>query len=186
VNHAVVAFLIVSAARPWPSLLLDKPVIGSTGLIRLDVADARDFLDQQYGTAIAGAGTATAMRCIGRGAAEQDSILPENSRSKQGRYLTSFSAAEEFRRSPCGDVACDLSAGPWSGIIASHNTFNSESATRLSFIRSWRIAKETNSAVSRLALTRRAVRHSSRAARTECNRCSELATSVFSVTALAR
>jgi hypothetical protein len=148
-------------ALPWPSLMSE-----SAGVIRLHVADARDFLDQQYGTATARAGTAGA-------------TLP--------CYLTSFSKVGGRRRWPCGKIgACDLSAGPSSGIIVSHNAFNSESAIRLSFIRSWRIATDTNDAVSWSVLAMRTARHSSRVARTECNRCSELATGVFSVTELTR
>jgi hypothetical protein len=120
---------------------LAEPVIGKRRVIRPDVADARDFLDQLYGTA-------GATRRV-------EQAAPGNSRSTPDRYLTSFSRAEEVRRWACGDIAtCDFSAptgfsaGPWSAIIASHNTFNSESAIRLSLIRSWRIAKETNCAVS--------------------------------------
>jgi hypothetical protein len=99
-------------------------------------------------------------------------------------YLTSFSSGRW--RSCANFGVCDLCGGAVSGTIASHNAFNSESATRLSFIRSSRMATDTNCAVSRLPLSIKAVRHSSRVANTECNRCSELATSVFSGTELTR
>ena len=90
------------------------------------------------------------------------------------------------RRCGCGDFGCcDPSAAASSGNIASHNAFNSESVIRWSFIRSSRIATDTNSAASR-SLPSRAARHCSRVARTERNRSSELATGVFSVTQLAR
>ena len=91
------------------------------------------------------------------------------------------------RRWLCGDRgSCGLPVGASSGNIASHNAFSSESEIRLIFIRSSRIATDTNWAVSRLALSRRPARHCSSVARIECNRCSELATSVSSVTELAR
>jgi hypothetical protein len=154
-----------------------------TGLIRPDVADARksaiapaiagDFLDQQCGIAPAQAGSAGATLWMAEAA------------GWIGCYFTSFSRGR--RRWACCDFACcDLSAGASSGNIASHKALKSESAIRLSFIRSSRTATETNSAVSRSLLWMRASRHSSRVARIERNRASELATSVFSVTELAR
>jgi hypothetical protein len=169
---------IIFGSRPWPSLTSE-----STGLIRPDVADARkcaiapaivgDFLDQQCGIPTARAGGPAA------------TLTDRKPRAGCGCYLTSLSRGR--RRWPCGDFgSCDLSAGASSGNIASHKAFNSESATRLSFIRSSRIATDTNRAVSRLPLSMRTARHSSRVARTECNRSSELATSVVSVTELAR
>ena len=158
---------------------------GSTGLIRPDVADAPksaialaiagDFLDQQCGIAPAQAGSAAATLRIGEAAGWIG----------LGCYFTSLSSGR--RRWACGDfTCCNLSAGASSGNIASHKAFNSESAIRLSFIRSSRIATETNSAVWRSLLSMRAARHSSRVARIEFNRSSELATSVFSVSELAR
>jgi len=116
----------------------------------------------------------------------QDWTYPAHDRpGKSPRcYWTSFSKGR--RRWPCGDFGCcDLSAAASSGNIASHNAFNSESVIRWSFIRSSRIATDTNSAVSR-SLPSRTARHCSRVARTERNRSSELATGVFSVAELAR
>jgi hypothetical protein len=63
---------------------------------------------------------------------------------------------------PCGDFgSCDLSAAASSGSMASHSAFNSESASRLSFIRSSRMATDTNSEVSRSRLSISAARHCS-------------------------
>lgn len=99
-------------------------------------------------------------------------------------YWTSFSKGR--RRCRCGDFGCcELFVAGSSCNIASHNAFNSESVIRWSFIRSSRIATDTNSAVSR-SLPSRTARHCSRVARTERNRSSELATRVFSVAELAR
>lgn len=101
------------------------------------------------------------------------------------RYLTSFSNGR--RPGPCGDFgSCGRSAGASSCSIASHNALNSESAMRLSFIRSSRIATDTNWAVSRWALSIRPARHCSSVARIKCNRSSELATSVSSDAELTR
>ena len=100
-------------------------------------------------------------------------------------YLTSFSSGR--RRGPCGDFgSCDLSAAASSGTIASHKAFSSSSVIRLSFIRSSRIATDTNWAVSRLELLTRPARHCSSVARIKCNRSSELATGVFDAYAYGR
>jgi len=101
-------------------------------------------------------------------------------------YLTSFSIGP--RRGPCGDLgSCEFSReASCSRNIASHKAFSSESAMPLSFIRSPRTATDTNWAVSRLPPSARIVRHCSRVERTDRSRCSELDTSVFSVTELAR
>lgn len=78
------------------------------------------------------------------------------------------------RRRLCGDVGpCDWSPGERSGVTASHKAFHSASVIRLSFIRSWRIAIDTNCAVSWLALAIRTARQCSRVASAACNCWSE-------------
>src|ERR1700730_10270623 len=51
-------------------------------------------------------------------------------RAEARGYLTSFNTARAPRRWPCGDFGwCDVSSGPATGVSASHNAFNSRSAT---------------------------------------------------------
>jgi hypothetical protein len=111
-----------------------------------------------------------------------DEIGGSRSRKPRG-YLTSFSSG---RRRGGGFGYCSRSAAESSCTIASHKAFSSESVIRLSFIRSSRIATDTNWAVSRLELSIRPARHCSSVARITCNRCSELVTSVSSIAQLAR
>ncbi|MBU6461750.1 MAG: hypothetical protein KGK01_00940 [Bradyrhizobium sp.] len=89
-------------------------------------------------------------------------------------YFTSFSTGGKRRW-----LLCAPSGGASFCVMASHKAFNSASPIRLSFIRSWRIASESSCAVSGSALTSSAALHFSSAARTECDRRSELDTSVF-------
>jgi hypothetical protein len=138
------------------------------------------FFDQLCGIATAQAGAAIVSCSRGRPRAQWS--IRNRRIAGQRRYLTSFSGGS--RREPCGDFGSPCAGGS-SGAIASHKAFNSESAILLSFIRSSRIATDTNSAVCR-SLSISAARHSSSVARTERSRSSELATSVFSVTELAR
>jgi hypothetical protein len=116
--------------------------------------------------------------------------MPPLAQGERGRkprsYLTNFSTAVGRRRWPCGEIGARGFFGLSSGVIASHKALNSESAIRLSVIRSCRMATDTNCAVSRLVLSASTARHCSRVARTECSRCSELATGVFFLTELAR
>ena len=95
--------------------------------------------------------------------------------------------ADDRRRRPWGGIGpCESCTGQRSGATASQKAFHSASVIRLSFIRSWRIAIDTNCALSPLALAIRTARHCSRVARAACNRCSESATRAVAGAELAR
>src|ERR1035437_8497583 len=181
--------LIICGLPAWPG-----PTSESAGLIRLHVADARGDGREFYRSPMRhrdGPNAHRRRKSTDRAARGQDWQTRKREwrlwkKTEKSRcYLTSFSNGR--RRWPCDDFESrDLSAGASSGNIASHKAFNSESAIRWSFIRRSRIATDSNCAVSRSRLSARTARHPSRVARTECNRSSELATGVFSVTELAR
>ncbi|SHG68344.1 hypothetical protein SAMN05443248_2354 [Bradyrhizobium erythrophlei] len=173
-----------------------EPEFGKApGLIRPHVTDARECAMTAGPAAVGSAASrASPGRVLGDGGGFSRSTIRHRRRPGAGTaaaprardlrcYLTSFSSGG--RCGPCRDCgSCELSSS--SANISSHSAFNSESPMRLIFIRSPRTATDNNCALSRLPLSIRTVRHCSRVARTDCNRCSGLATSVFSVTELAR